>query len=176
MQTVRKAGRVLELFSLESPEWGVSEVAKSLELPKSGAHAILSSLTDQGMLRRTDKARYRLGWRVMAMNQILLDTTDFRPEARRIMEYLVSRFGETVHLAALESGQVIYIDKVQGTRAVRVEVTGTGARLPAHGSGVGKVLLAYRPWDEVMNIIEKQGMAALTPEKPSRCWPNFRMN
>ena len=164
LQTLSKAGRVLELFSLENPEWGVSQVAKSLEIPKSGAHALLSTLADQGMLRRTDKARYRLGWRVMAMNQILLETTDFRPEARRMMEYLVSRFGETVHLAALESGQVIYVDKTQGTRAVRVEVTGMGVKLPAHGSGVGKALLACRPWGEVLKIIENQGMAALTPK------------
>ncbi|MGF1470416.1 MAG: IclR family transcriptional regulator [Rubrobacteraceae bacterium] len=164
LQTLSKAGRVLDLFSLEKPEWGVSEVAKSLGIPKSGAHTLLISLADQGMLRRTDKARYRLGWRVMAMNQILLETTDFRPEAQRTMEYLVSRFGETIHLAALESGQVIYVDKRQGTRAVRVAVTGTGVRLPAHGSGVGKALLAHRPWEEVLKIVEKQGMAALTPK------------
>lgn len=53
------------------------------------------------------------------MSGILLATTGFRDEARRAMEYLVSVFGETVHLAALERGQVIYVDKVQGTRAVQ---------------------------------------------------------
>jgi DNA-binding IclR family transcriptional regulator len=123
----------------------------------------MSSLADQGLLRRTRSGRYKLGWRIMAMSQILLETTDFRSEARRAMEHLVSRFGELVHLAAFECGQVIYVDKVQGTKAIQVAVTGMGMRLPAHGSGVGKVLLAHRPWEEVGEVLEREGMTELTP-------------
>lgn len=163
LQTVDKAGRVLTLFSLERPEWGVSEVSQELDFPKSSTSVLMSTLADQGLLRRTRTRRYRLGWRVMALSQILLETTDFRNEARRAMEYLVSRFGELVHLAALENDQVIYVDKIQGTRAVRVAVTGVGVTLPAHGSGLGKALLAYRPWDDVVAFLKKQGLPQLTP-------------
>lgn len=162
LQTVDKAGQVLTLFSLERSEWGVSEVAQALEFPKSSTSVLMSTLADQGLLRRTRTRRYRLGWRVMALSQILLETTDFRTEARRVMEYLVSRFGELVHLAALENDRAIYVDKVQGTRAVQVAVTRVGATLPAHGSGVGKVLLAHRPWEEVVELLKKQGLPRLT--------------
>ncbi len=162
LQTVDKAGRVLTLFSLERPEWGVSEVSQELEFPKSSTSVLMSTLADQGLLRRTPVRRYRLGWRVMALSQILLETTDFRHEARRAMEYLVSRFGELVHLAALENDRVIYVDKIQGTRAVQVAVTGVGVTLQAHGSGVGKALLAYRPWEEVVEFLETQGLPRLT--------------
>lgn len=163
MQTVYKVGQVLNLFSMERPEWGVSEVAQELGFPKSSASALMSSLADQGLLRRTGERRYRLGWRIMAMSRILLETTRFRDEARRGMEHLVSRFGETVHLAALERGQVIYVDKMQGTRAVQVAVTAVGGKFSAHASGVGKAILAYRPWEEVVEILEREGMPALTP-------------
>ncbi len=162
LQTVDKAGRVLTLFSLERPEWGVSEVSQELEFPKSSTSVLMSTLADQGLLRRTLARRYRLGWRVMALSQILLETTDFRNEARRAMEYLVSRFGELVHLAALENDRVIYVDKIQGTRSVQVAVTGVGGTLPAHGSGVGKVLLAHRPWEEMVRLLKKQGLPRLT--------------
>ena len=101
---------------------------------------------------------------MMALSQILLETTDFRSEARRAMEYLVSRFGELVHLAALENDRAIYVDKVQGTRSVQVAATTrVGVTLPAHGSGVGKVLLAHRRWEEVVELLEKQGLPRLTP-------------
>jgi len=93
---------------------------------------------------------------------MLLATTEFRTEARAVMERLVARFGETVHLAALESGQIIYIDKLQGTRAVLVSVTGIGVRLPAHCSGVGKCILSHLPREKVLHILESQGMPALT--------------
>jgi IclR family KDG regulon transcriptional repressor len=162
LQTVQKAADVLNLFSVEHPEWGISELSKELAFPKSSTSALVSTLADQGLLRRTNSGRYKLGWRVMALSQVLLSTTDFRIEARRVMESLIARFGETVHLATLENGQVIYVDKLQGTRAIQVAVTGVGYRLPAHCSGVGKVILADRPWEEVQHILKRRGMPAYT--------------
>lgn len=162
LQTVQKAAEVLNLFSVERPEWGISELAKVLAFPKSSTSALVSTMAEQGLLRRTSAGRYKLGWRVVALSQVLLSTTDFRIEARPSMEALISRFGETVHLATLESGQVIYVDKLQGTRAIQVSVTGVGYRLPAHCSGVGKVILADRPWDEVQQILSSRGMPAIT--------------
>lgn len=163
MQTVQKVGRILNLFSVEKPEWGVSEVAAVLGLPKSSVSAMMSSLAEQGLLQRTGDRRYRLGWGIMAMSRVLLETTRFRDEARRGMEYLVSLFGETVHLATLERGQVLYVDKMQGTRAIQVAVTAVGGKFSAHASGVGKAILAYRPWEEVVEILEREGMPARTP-------------
>lgn len=162
LQTVQKAAEVLNLFSVERPEWGISELAKVLAFPKSSTSALVSTMAEQGLLRRTSAGRYKLGWRVVALSQVLLSTTDFRIEARPSMEALISRFGETVHLATLESGQIIYVDKLQGTRAIQVSVTGVGYRLPAHCSGVGKVILADRPWDEVQQILSSRGMPAIT--------------
>lgn len=163
MQTVKKVGQVLGLFCVDKPEWGVSEVAEVLGFPKSSASAMMSALADQGLLQRTGERRYRLGWRIMAMSRVLIETTEFRAVARRAMEYLVSLFGETVHLAALERGQVIYVDKLQGTRAVRVGVSAVGGKFPVHASAVGKAILAYRPWEEVVGILEQEGMPALAP-------------
>ena len=163
VQTVHKAIQILNLFSLERPEWGVNEVARHLALSKSSTSTLIGTLTREGFLRRMSTGRYRLGWRIMALTQMLLATTEFRSEAHAMMEKLVARFGETVHLAALESGQVIYIDKLQGTRAVLVSVTGIGVRLPAHCSGVGKCILSDLPRDKVLQILEGQGMPALTP-------------
>ncbi len=162
LQTVRKAAEVLNLFSVDHPEWGISELAKTLSFPKSSTSALVSTLAEDGFLRRTSTGRYKLGWQVMALSQILLSTTDFRREARPVMESLIARFGETVHLAALEQGQIIYVDKLQGTRAVQVSATGVGHRLPAHCSGVGKVILAHRPWEEVLQILTSKGMPKLT--------------
>lgn len=157
LRTVGKVGRVLDLFSFERAEWGVREAAKELALPKSGAHALMSSLADQGLLRRTRAGRYRLGWRLTAMNQVLLETTDFRFEARRAMEYLASRFGgESFYLAVLEGGRVIFLDEIQDHRMTDVSATPDG--LPIQESAVGRVLIADLPWEEVMRIVADDAM------------------
>ena len=101
-RTIKKAMQVLDLFSLERPEWGVSEAARTLQLPKSSTSELMSSLANQRLLSRTAKGRYRLGWRLFELSQALLDTTEFRIEARRVMEQLVKARGETVHLAVLD--------------------------------------------------------------------------
>lgn len=138
-------------------------MAKALAIPKSSAHALLATLAQIGFLKRTREGRYRLGWRILALSQVLLSTSSWREEARRAMEELVARFGETTHLAVLECGRVVYVEKLEGTRAVRVVNTGVGVELPAHCSAVGKVLLAFRPWEEVERIMAERGMPAFTP-------------
>jgi IclR family KDG regulon transcriptional repressor len=163
VQTLDKAFKILDLFSLDQPEWGVIEIAKRLNLSKSSASALVCTLADAGFLRRTPAGRYRLGWRPLSLTQVLLSTTALHTEARSVMQTLVARFGETVHLAALESDQIIYIDKLQGTRAVCVGITGTGFRLPGHCTGVGKCILAHLPREKVLYILKRQGMPARTP-------------
>lgn len=162
LSTVRKVAEVLDLFTPQRPEWGVTEVARALRIPKSSAHALLVTLCCTGLLRKTPQCRYRLGWRALAMNRVLVETTEFRAEALPVMHNLVARYGETVHLATLDEGQVVYVEKLEGSRAVRVAVSWVGARLPAHCSAVGKVLLAHRPEEEVETIVEAQGLRAFT--------------
>lgn len=164
VQTVQKVTRILELFSAEDPEWGVSEVGRALEIPKSTAFELMNSLADQGLLRRTGRGRYRLGWRLFDFGQALLDAAQYHMEARKAMQELAEVWGEASHLAILDGVQVLYIEKLQPTRAARAPASPRiGARLPAHCSGVGKVLLAHHEWDEVFPMLELQGMPALTP-------------
>lgn len=164
LSTVEKVGEVFALFTPNRAEWGVSEVAEELSLPKSSAHALLSTLASIDLLKRTGNARYRLGWRILALSQTLMESAHFRREARRWMHELVAEFGETVHMATLQLGRVVYTDKIVGTRAVRVELTGVGEQGPAHCSAVGKVLLSDLPPEKVREIAHQYGLPALTPK------------
>ena len=162
LQTVENAGEVLELFTVSEPEWGVTAAAERLGFSKSRTHALLSTLSEIGLLRRTAQSRYRLGWRVLALSRTLAETTEFRTEARKIMEELVEQTAELVNLATLEQGRVVYLERLSGTRAVRIDISHVGAELPAHCSGLGKVMLAYRPWREVEEIAARHGLPRLT--------------
>ncbi len=163
LQTIDKASQVLSLFDREHTEWGVREVAARLGLAKSSAHDLLNSLAQVGLLGKTDAARYRLGWRLVELSETLLATTELRREARPIMEQLAAQYQETIHLAILDDTQLVYVDKLEGKQAVRVEVTALGARLYPHCSSLGKVLLAFRPEVEVRRILKINGLPRLTP-------------
>jgi DNA-binding IclR family transcriptional regulator len=79
------------------------------------------------------------------------------------MEELAAHYQETIHLAVLDDTQAVYVDKLEGRQAVRVELTSLGARLYAHCSALGKVLLAYSPEEEVKRIIKTAGLPRFTP-------------
>ena len=158
-----KVGKVLDLFSQQQPEWGVTEVAHILDIPKSTTSEIMTSLVTQGLLSHTSSGRYRLGWRLFELSQVLLDDTAFCVEARIAMQELVERWGETTHLAVLDGVQVLYVEKLQGTPAVQILLSRVGARLPAHCSSVGKVLLAHQEWQKVADQLEAQIATPFTP-------------
>jgi DNA-binding IclR family transcriptional regulator len=131
-------------------------------MAKSSTHDLMSSLAKLGFLNKTDSNRYRLGWRLVTLSEVLLATTELRQEARPVMEELAARYQETIHLAVLDDTQAVYVDKLEGRQAVRVELTSLGARLFAHCSALGKVLLAYSPEEETKRILQTAGLPRFT--------------
>jgi len=162
LQTIQKAGDVLAMFDREHTEWGVREAAQKLKMSKSSVHDLMSSLAKLGFLNKTEDNRYRLGWRLVTLSETLLATTELRKEAHPVLEELAAHYQETIHLAVLDDTQAVYVDKLEGRQAVRVELTSLGARLYAHCSALGKVLLAYSPEDEVRRIIQTAGLPRFT--------------
>jgi IclR family KDG regulon transcriptional repressor len=158
LNTILKASDVLDLFTKETPEWGVAELAAQLGLAKSSAHDLMATLAHIGLLSQTNKCRYRLGWRLVT----LLATTELRAVARPLMEQLKDHYQETIHLALLDKGMVVYLDKLEGTQTIRVALTSLGTRLYPHCSGLGKVLLSSLTCPQVEQIVNEQGLPRFT--------------
>nr|WP_281378438.1 IclR family transcriptional regulator [Gordonia humi] len=140
LKTVHRTSQVLSLFTPDAPEWGVSEVARRLSVPKSNTHDVMSSLTEVGFLQRTSAGRYRLGWRLLSMSRSLLDSSEFEVRAAQILRKLATGTGLPVTVGVWD-----------GRRVVSVAGAGPspGTVLPAFSSALGKALLAHQPWDDV---------------------------
>lgn len=162
LQTVAKIGPVLDLFSVERPEWGVSEVAESIGVPRSSAHALLTSLVETGLLQCRTRGRYRLGWRIVELGETLRGSVDVRALAGPVLAALSAKLGETSHLGVLERGQVLYVDKVVGNHQVNVTGARVGSHLDPHCSAIGKTLLAHREVAEVRRLLASRPPRRLT--------------
>ncbi|UQN10253.1 IclR family transcriptional regulator [Deinococcus sp. QL22] len=161
VHSVENIGRVLELFTVDTPEIGVTQAARHLGMSKSSVHALLTALTRIGLLHRFVTGRYRLGFQVMALNTVLLSHTPWRRIAREEMTRLAEVVGEPVHLAAYDGGQAICIDKVEG-HAPLVN-TPIGGILPPHATALGKIILAYRPASEITQLYHGGLLQPYTP-------------
>jgi DNA-binding IclR family transcriptional regulator len=165
LRTLGRAARVLDLFTVDCPEWGATAVAHELQIAKSQAHELLFSLSDGGLLRRVGAGRYRLGWRIVALNSVLVETSDLLRLAAPGMRTLVARFGETVHVAAWDRRPVC-IDARLGRLRTSIPPFRVGEGLPADSTALGKVLLAGQPRDEIERFLSCRELAPRT-ERPA---------
>jgi len=145
--SVHKAALVLDLFSVERPDWGPTDVAGELGIAKSTAHALLAELTSVGLTERLPCGRYRLGWRTLELARTKLATSGYGDELRPTARRLARHFGETVHVTAWERGRVLYVASERppdGVAApaepVAAELTPPGTVLLAERAGAGSGL------------------------------------
>ena len=150
--TLIRAGDVLDLFTVEEPEWGVTATAQRLGIGKSLAHEALATLTEIGLLQRIGHGRYRLGWRTMSLASVLLRTSAIGTCARPVIRDLVELRGLGVSLVAWDRGRIVYINRHQRRVAEAAAGPVAGTTLPADDSAPAKVLLASRPAAEVMSL------------------------
>jgi DNA-binding IclR family transcriptional regulator len=111
--------------------------------------------------RNSVNGRYRLGLKLFELGTKAVSQLDLRERARPFLERLVLETSETVHLCILDDSEVVYLDKVEPTRSVRM-ATSVGRRNPAHCTAVGKAMMAYLSDAQVEAIVRKQGLRAMT--------------
>jgi IclR family transcriptional regulator, KDG regulon repressor len=90
-----------------------------------------------------------------------------RTEALPELRELCQRTNETVHLAILDDGEVIHIDKEVTQQTIRM-FSAIGKRGPAHCTGVGKVLLAHLPPDELLGVLSRKPLRRFTDNTITR--------
>jgi DNA-binding IclR family transcriptional regulator len=86
---------------------------------------------------------------------------DLFDQARPFLEELTKATGETSHLAVLDDGMALYVDKVESQRMLS-RPSHVGRRLPAYCTGVGKAMLAFAP-DEQVEAVIARGLERMTP-------------
>lgn len=168
LQTVQRIGPLLDLFSAQRTELGVSQVAEALDVPRSSAHELLASLVDTGLLSAPARGRYRIGWRVVELCEVLRSGFDLRAAAAPVLQALTHRTGETTNLGALDHGQVIHLDKVSAKQMVSVAGLPVGSRVLPHGSAMGKAMLACLPDEEVIRVLGPEPLRPYTDHTLTR--------
>jgi DNA-binding IclR family transcriptional regulator len=163
IKVLRKAFLLLDLFDEEVQEISAAEISDRLKFDKSTVFRLLRNLEEEGYLDRdpeTDK--YRLGLKIFFMGNLVKPYRFLKEAAKPLLERLNRESGETVHLAVLHKGEALYLDKIESKHTVRVVLSQIGRRLPAHCSGVGKMLLAHLAPEDVQEIVAEKGLASFT--------------
>ncbi|MEP4468419.1 IclR family transcriptional regulator, partial [Marinobacter alexandrii] len=139
-----------------------SELLADREHPKATLYRLLQTLTNQGMLSYDpDRQTYSLGMRLVRLAHAAWHQSSLAPIARPYIDELSRKINETVHLAQLDHGQVLYVDKRNPARPIQM-FSDAGKIGPAYCTGVGKAMLAYLQDEERERIIAQQSYHPFT--------------
>src|SRR5436309_12699520 len=138
IQSVAHSLDVLEQFSGDAEELGVTELSKRLRLHKNNVFRLLATLESRGYIEQNRATEnYRLGIRCLQLGQSYVQQMGVLRQARPIMADLVRQARETTYLAILRRGTVVPVEVVEADRPVRI-VSQVGEALPLHSTAAGK--------------------------------------
>jgi DNA-binding IclR family transcriptional regulator len=153
VKSLDRAIDVLEALAQYPDGITVTGLASSIRLPKSSVFRVLSTLRKRGyVLQHPASERYSLGFKFLSLARAVAQESDLRNVAAVYIHRLRDETGETVHLAVPVGFSMVYIDKVESTRSVRL-ASRIGDIVTLHCTGLGKAYLAALPESERKAIV-----------------------
>ncbi|WP_378786802.1 IclR family transcriptional regulator [Nonomuraea fastidiosa] len=154
IQSVERAAAILRLLASGPRQLGVAELARALGLPKGTLHGILRTLVRVGFVEQDQETgKYRLGATLLHLGSSYLDVNELRARSINWADALAGRSRESAWIGTLHEGHVLVIHHVFRPDN-SMQTLQVGTYLPTHASALGKVLLAYDPYDEPPGPLE----------------------
>ena len=138
---VSRAAAVLDALAASAGgRLTLSDLARKLDIPKSSTSNLLQALEDAELIKRSG-SDYALGVKLVELGAAYLSRRDEVREFYRFCEEAPVLRGETVRIAMLDGGNVIYLARYDGHPALRL-TSNVGDKMPVSLSAVGKALVA----------------------------------
>jgi DNA-binding IclR family transcriptional regulator len=144
MGTVGKALDLLDLFTRQRAQAGLSEIARLAGLNKATCHRLLTEMESRGLVEQVGPAReYRLGPALLRLASLRESAVPTRDAAMPVLRALADATGETAHLSLREGDKLVTIgfaySTLHGTRVAMEDAD----ILPWHATSSGHAVLAY---------------------------------
>lgn len=161
--TVGKALDVMDVVASYGRPVRFAELLAESEHPKTTLYRLLQTLVSQRMLSYDANAQtYAPGVRLVRLAHAAWRQSSLAPLARPHIDALSAKVGETIHLAQMDEGQVLYVDKRNAQRPIEM-FSEAGRVGPGYCTGVGKAMMAFLPEAEQAEALAMQSYYRHTP-------------
>jgi DNA-binding IclR family transcriptional regulator len=140
--TVARVLAVLEAVAHSRGGVGIRPLARETGIDRSAVSRLLRQLTELGATAPgAVPGRYVIGPRLFALAGTITSRDELRAAAKPYLEAIAGRFNETCYLAVVESGHVVYRDRIESRQPIRY-VAELGEPIPLHAGAAGRAVLA----------------------------------
>lgn len=153
---VLRALVVLEQLASAGQPYTLSQLSARLHIPKATLLRLIDSLEARGYVIHMPDSRghdrsIALGPRAAQLALATLANNTFTRSCRVLLRTLVESLGETCNLTALDGDRVLYIERVETTEPLRMEMR-PGMHVPLHCTASGKLFLSQ------MSVLERNAL------------------
>jgi DNA-binding IclR family transcriptional regulator len=153
MSSLETAATILACFSPDTPDLGITDVAKRLNMPKSTVSRLMSTMARHGLVEQDPRTRrYRVGLLPFRLGQLYQAHVNALDMLEAEVVKLVERTGFTGYLSVLSGSDNVILRVRQGRYPVRM-VLEPGYRIPAFATASGKALLARQSDAELRELL-----------------------
>ena len=164
IQVLARAAGILRALKADNRGLSLGGIAGRVGLPRSTVQRIVNALVAEGLVAANPvSGGYQLGPEIQALAGA--GRQDVAAALRPLIEALSRETGETVDLAVLRDGAMVFIDQAAGAQRLRA-VSAVGERFPMSVTANGKAALARLDDREVARIAaaERRPPGALARE------------
>ena len=140
-----------------------ADISKQIGVAKPTVYRLLNTLQSRDYVARDgDGTRYQLGSAALSLGSAATSGAGLVSLVRPFMTGLAASYGETVNLAIMTGGQILYLDVLQSGHRLRTEIP-VGSRDHLHSTALGKAILAALPDREARAILSTVELVPVTP-------------
>jgi len=159
--SVKKAVKVLHFLADSREGMNLTAISRALNMDKTTTFRYLETLVSVGLVEKKENiyclgmVLFELGLKV-PIKKLVVD------KIAPLMKRLCEDINETVNLAQLCHGRLIYLHKIESNRSLQMR-SSVGSELPLHCTAIGKSILSILPENESTDIIDNMEFRRFTP-------------
>lgn len=161
--------RMLCEFTRENRTLTAPELARRFKLPRSTVFRLLTTLENMGFVERAEGGReYRLGLAVLRLGFEYLAALPLNELGLPLLERLSNELRYPCNLVVRDGRSIVYVAKVSPSvpQSPFTSTINVGARLPAHATVLGRILLADLSLPALRGLYPEERLEIYSPSTP----------
>lgn len=162
IQSVERILDIIECLSQASDGLKLTNISNQLDINISTCYNLIDTLKFRGYVyQEKDTKKYRLGIKIMSLQNAFLKGIDLQRLSHPILENLQYITSETVHLAILEDYHLQTVVKIESKHAIKVSVYNDKG--PLYCTATGKALLCGMTESDLLEYLNQTQIEKYTP-------------
>ena len=155
LKTLENALDVLSYFTAETPEWGLRDLARKMEMNHTVLHRILKTYEEKGYLIQNDSTKnYELGLKFLEFSSVIKQKMKLSEFIQPVMKELADVVNETVFLTLKDGEDGVTVEIAEYEQQIKFNVM-VGTRTPLYVGASCKTIMAFLPEEEQLKIMKK---------------------